>query len=261
MVSVASVFCGCGGSSLGYARAGLRVAYALDIDPAACAAYALNHAGTALDVGDTRLLTAEILTERSGLPAGELVLDFSSPCGDFSTNGPLDASGLRAALHWEVPRLVGEALPRAFVSENVTGLATIGRMRTRHFQPVLAELRGLGYRVAAKTLRAEWLGVPQTRARVVVVGLRGDVRCDPTDAFPEPTARPAAIGDALPDASRIVALPALHYGRWRPERTWPASGPGPTLTTAGAARRGRDSTGRPARQAVRPLSAVGGASC
>jgi DNA (cytosine-5)-methyltransferase 1 len=252
-LTVASIFAGCGGSSIGYRLAGFDVTYACEWDAEPAATYALNNAAVP-DQRDVRELTA---TDVGTVD----VLDGSPPCQDFSTVGPRNVDGTRAALYYEFVRLVGEVRPRAFAAENVVGFAQ-GPMRARHFLPILRMLRSGGYSVEARTLDASWLGAPQARKRVVLIGLRNDVGVAAADAFPRRERRQTVIADALPDVARIVkqagstrwfardgrvaneqrSVTRQKY-KWSEESVWPATGPAPTITKSGMAAYGaRDIT-------------------
>ena len=129
-----------------------------------------------------RGLDAGELLDAAGLQVGELdVLDGSPPCEPFSTAGLRDKtwgeireySGERQRtddLFFEFARLVDGIRPRCFAAENVTGLVK-GRAKGQ-FKRIMARLRACGYVVAARVLDAAWLGVPQSRQRVIIVGVR-----------------------------------------------------------------------------------------
>jgi DNA (cytosine-5)-methyltransferase 1 len=145
-------------------------------------------------------------------------------------------SGEEAERYYEAVRIVGELRPRAFCFENVRGFVAEPSL-TRHFIPIRRALRRHGYRVTDAILDGSLLGVPQTRHRVVLIGTRDDLGLDPNEALPA-YGRRTAIRDMLPDVARLVvtegeAVPAEHF-HWRGrERTWPASGPGPTIAASG----------------------------
>jgi DNA (cytosine-5)-methyltransferase 1 len=241
-LTVASLFAGGGGSSIGYRLAGYRVLYACEFDPDAtrqfpAEAYALNaSSGTFLDVRDVREVTgAEIVERCGGVPD---VLDMSPPCQEWSTAGKR-RFGEKAGLYKGAGvRLVGEVMPRAFVSENVTGFVK-GKARLLGFKPILAELRALGYHVRAPVLDASWLGVPQERLRPVLIGLREDVgsEADLAAALPRKAARRTVIRDAMPEVARFVKIAApckkIDHYVLREEDTRPASRPAPTVSVTG----------------------------
>ena len=209
-LTVASTFAGAGGSSTGYRMAGYRILAAVEFVPAAADSYEANKADyTTLLRRDVRGLDASELLDACGLAAGELdILDGSPPCEPFSTAGRRERtwnqvreySGQRQRtddLFLEYARLVDGVRPRVFVAENVVGLAR-GRARG-YFKRILAALRASGYRVQARVLDAAWLGVPQHRERVIIIGVRSDLDADPIHPAPLPyqyTVRDA-IGDLL----------------------------------------------------------------
>jgi len=201
---VASLFSGCGGSSLGYKLAGFDVVYANEFVPLAAQTYRANST-TPVDTADVRTVDAARIVELAGGPVD--VLDGSPPCSTFSIAGnrTLDWGRVKAYsegisqrtddLFDEYTRLVGELRPRAFVAENVAGF-TAG-MALGYARRVLAALRGHGYRVEARVVDAQWLGVPQTRRRTIILGVRDDVGRAPR--FPTPYRWRVPLGDVVPD--------------------------------------------------------------
>jgi DNA (cytosine-5)-methyltransferase 1 len=206
-LKVASMFAGGGGSSTGYRMAGCKVVYANELTESARDSYAANMApGTVLDGRDIRAVQAEDILTATGLSAGELdIFDGSPPCVSFSTAGKRekgwgrvttshDATQRQDDLFFEYTRLLNGLQPRAFVAENVSGL--IKGTAKGYFLEILRALRACGYRVEAKLLDAQWLGVPQSRQRLIFVGVRNDLEAAP--AFPAPLAYRYSVRDALP---------------------------------------------------------------
>ena len=203
-LTVVSTFAGAGGSSTGWQIAGYRVAWANEFHPPAADSYALNHPGTILDRRDIRKVTgAEIIEAIGGVPD---VLDGSPPCQDFSMAGKRtkgwgqdrahgDGTHQRSDdLFGQYTRLLGEIRPRAFVAENVKGL--VAGAAKGQFKRIHAALAAEGYRVRAKILDAQWLGVPQRRKRVIIIGIRDDLDADPV--FPDPLPYRYSMLDACP---------------------------------------------------------------
>ena len=201
-----STFSGCGGSCLGFRMAGYRVAWASEFIDAARETYLVNNPGALVDARDIRQVRPEEILDAIGLRAGELdVFEGSPPCASFSTAGKReklwgqvkaysDKKQRTDDLFKEYLRLLAGVRPRAFVAENVSGMA-IGKAKG-HFLEALAAMRALGYRVGAKLLDAQWLGVPQARRRVIFVGVREDLGVDPP--FPKPLPYRYSIRDVLP---------------------------------------------------------------
>jgi len=191
---VVSLFSGCGGSSLGYRMAGYRVVWANEFIPAARDTYRANFPGTPVDERDIREIEAAHILARTGLQVGELdILDGSPPCASFSTAGKRhrhwgqiknysDTKQRTDDLFFEYIRLLDGLQPRRFIAENVAGL--IKGVGKGVFLEILAGLKAAGYRVEARLLDAQWLGVPQARQRLFFVGVRRDL--DGTPGFPEP---------------------------------------------------------------------------
>jgi DNA (cytosine-5)-methyltransferase 1 len=205
--SVVSTFAGCGGSSTGYRMAGFRILLASEFVEAARDTYAANmRPGTILDGRDIRDVTAEDILARIGMKPGELdVLDGSPPCASFSTAGKREKAWGKVKkysdteqraddLFFEFARLVKGIQPKVFVAENVSGL--VKGTAKGYFLEILAALKACGYKVSARLLDAQWLGVPQARQRLIFVGVRDDLGIDPV--HPSPLPYRYSIREALP---------------------------------------------------------------
>ena len=209
---VASTFSGGGGSSTGYKMAGFRVVWASEFIPAAQETYRANHPDTILDARDIRTVTAADVLRATGLREGELDLfDGSPPCASFSTAGKREAGWGTVKnysdtkqrtddLFFEFSRLLRGLRPKVFVAENVSGL--VKGTAKGYFKLILADLKDAGYRVEAKVLDAQWLGVPQARQRLIFVGVRDDLRVAP--AHPGPLPYRYSVRDALPWLTSVV---------------------------------------------------------
>ncbi len=220
--TVVSTFSGTGGSSKGYEMAGYRVRLAVEWDDHAAECYRLNFPRTPLYHGDITKLTVEEALALSGLKAGELDLfDGSPPCQGFSTSGKRKLDDPRNTLFRDYARLLEGLRPKTFVMENVSGMVK-GKMRLV-FAQVLRTLRGCGYRVSARLMNAKWYGVPQSRERMIFIGVREDLGIEPSHPAgwgPPITAREAVEG--LPeDAERTLGdLGYWIWARAEPGRTW-----------------------------------------
>lgn len=202
-----STFSGCGGSSLGYRMAGFRVLWASEFIDAARDSYRVNAAPhTVLDGRDIREVQPQDILDATGIGVGDLDLfDGSPPCASFSTAGKRQEHWGKAKkysdkaqrtddLFFEFARLVDGVQPKVFVAENVSGL--VKGAAKGYFLEILSRLKACGYRVQAKLLDAQWLGVPQARQRVIFVGVRNDLGLAP--AFPKPLSYRYSVREALP---------------------------------------------------------------
>lgn len=238
---VASLFAGCGGSSLGYRMAGFRVVYANELNEHAVDAYELNMAPDASTVIDQRSVEEvrgdDIVATVRADGGHELdVLDGSPPCQSWSTAGSRKLmDDERGELFSEYVGLVEESRPRAFVAENVEGLM-MGLARIPLYR-VMRQLGDAGYSVHARLIKGQWLGVPQTRHRIFILGFREDLGLDARDWFPRPLDRKTSVADVLPGVARVIGAgrPDAVQAQWREEESWPADRPAPTLAASGLA--------------------------
>ncbi|NUB15660.1 DNA (cytosine-5-)-methyltransferase [Azospirillum brasilense] len=210
--TAASTFSGGGGSSLGYRMAGFRVAWASEFIEAARDTYRANAAPyTVLDPRDIRQVKPEDILSAIGMKPGELDLfDGSPPCASFSTAGKREKGWGRAKaysdtvqrtddLFFEYIRLRDGIQSKTFVAENVSGL--VKGTAKGYFLEILKELKR-GYRVTAKVLDGQWLGIPQARQRLIFIGVREDLGLEPV--FPRPLPFRYTIRDAIPWINRVV---------------------------------------------------------
>lgn len=189
-----STFAGCGGSSLGYKWAGGNGIAAVEFDANAAETYRLNFPGTPVLQRDIATVTAEELLALTGLQVGELdILDGSPPCQGFSTAGKRQFSDPRNSLFKEYVRLIEGLQPKVFVMENVSGMVK-GKMKLV-FREIMLALKGTGYTVRCKLLNAMYYEVPQSRERLIWIGVRGDIGNEP--GFPEPVGKPVTVAQAL----------------------------------------------------------------
>ena len=188
--------------------AGFRVLLANEFAPSAQESYRANmRSSTVLDGRDVHDVTAAEVLAKIKLKRGELdVLTGSPPCTVFSMSGTQKQSrgigkdrqyahGARQKdedLFFEFVRLRDGLMPKAFAAENVSGL--VKGVAKGYFLDILRELKR-GYRVEARMLDAQWLGVPQRRQRLIFVGTRDDLGLDP--AFPVPMPWRYSVAEAL----------------------------------------------------------------
>ncbi len=219
--TVISTFSGCGGSSLGYKLAGGDVRLAVEWDDNAVETYRLNFPDTPIYHGDIAKLTVEECLKLSGLKPGELdILDGSPPCQGFSTAGKRNIDDDRNQLFREFVRLLDGLMPRAFVMENVSGMVK-GKMRLV-FVECLQALRASGYRVRARVLNAMYFNVPQSRKRLIFVGVRNDLETEPS--HPKAGGRPNTFREAVRGCQRdteerllkphVTIYAKMHMGGW-----------------------------------------------
>jgi DNA (cytosine-5)-methyltransferase 1 len=202
-----STFSGCGGASLGLRMAGFEVLFASEFVEAARETYLANHKTPNVDGRDIRTVSASEILETIGLARGELdLLEGSPPCSAFSRAGKgakgwgeskkySDTEQRADDLFFEFSRLVGGIYPKMFLAENVPGLIT-GQAKG-YFNIIKSDLESKGYKVRSAVLNAARYGVPQSRKRLIFVGIREDLL---NDRFTYPAAtvlRPVPVVEAI----------------------------------------------------------------
>jgi DNA (cytosine-5)-methyltransferase 1 len=166
--TVVDLFCGAGGIAQGFRQAGFETLAASDIDPDACATFAKNFPEATVLHGDLRSpsVKAQLLEAagRADVVAG------GPPCQAFSQvrNHVRLIDDPRNSLYKEFVEAVGRVLPSAFLMENVTGIDQMGFR-----EQIAADLELAGeYTVLPQVIDAADVGVPQTRQRLVFIGVR-----------------------------------------------------------------------------------------
>jgi DNA (cytosine-5)-methyltransferase 1 len=173
--ATADLFSGAGGFSEGFRQAGFTIAVGNDIDPDACATYADNFPEASTICGDIRdrRVRDQFLEAAS---RAEIVVG-GPPCQAFSQvrNHVRIIDDARNSLYREFVSVVARLLPAAFVMENVPGLDQMGVR-----EQIAQDLALSGeYRVESAVLDAADHGVPQTRRRIVFLGVRSRLGIDP----------------------------------------------------------------------------------
>jgi DNA (cytosine-5)-methyltransferase 1 len=178
------LFAGAGGLSEGLQESGFKSLYANEIQARYAETFAINHPDTFVDQRDIREVDARQVRNKLRLKQGELdLLAGGPPCQGFSINAPVRSKkDERNHLFKEFLRFVDEFYPRAVLIENVPGLVSFEGGGT--LDAILTALQKHGYTADVRILYAPHYGVPQTRWRTIIIGLRdgGNVQ----EAFPDP---------------------------------------------------------------------------
>ena len=164
---IIDLFCGCGGLSKGFEKAGFEVELAIDLWQDAIETYNYNHKSKVGKCIDIHSLTNEYLQTIKNSIVGVIG---GPPCQGYSTVGTRDINDPRNHLYLEYYRVVKEINPEFFVIENVKGLLTLNKGAFR--DDILERFSKLGYNISYKVLNAANYGVPQNRHRVFFVGVK-----------------------------------------------------------------------------------------
>jgi DNA (cytosine-5)-methyltransferase 1 len=197
-LTVISLYTGAGGLDLGMEAAGFETRVAVEMDSDCVRSLRANRAWPVIDRSIHDVTSAQVLSA-AGLAPGEAdILIGGPPCQPFSKAGYWasgDARRLddpRADTVAAYLRVLRDTLPRAFLMENVAGLAYRGKDEgldlIRRTVESINRTRGVAYSMRLLVLNAADFGVPQVRERAFLVGAR-----DGTDfGRLTPTHRPLA---------------------------------------------------------------------
>jgi DNA (cytosine-5)-methyltransferase 1 len=209
------LFTGAGGLALGTHAAGFHHRALFEWNPDACRTLRRNRAANTVrgirNWGEIVEGDVRAIPDFSTLGSLDLIAG-GAPCQPFSIGGKHHGARDKRNMIPEFVRAVRQAKPRAFILENVRGLARKAfasylsyvtlqlthpevlprpgeswQAHHRRLQEVHTHGRrdGLNYNVVFDVLNAADYGVPQVRERLFVVGFRADMGID--WHFPEPT--------------------------------------------------------------------------
>lgn len=187
-----SLYTGAGGIDFGFEAAGFDTAVAVEMDPAACKALRLNRSWPVIERRVQEVSSKELL-KVAGLRVGEVdILIGGPPCQPFSKSGywaagdALRLKDPRADTLNEYLRVLADTKPRAFLLENVPGIAfdqkSEGLLYLLKGIEEVNRRAGTRYEVHWRVLNAASYGVPQIRERVFLIGSRDGARFQ----FPQP---------------------------------------------------------------------------
>ena len=171
------LFCGPGGIACGAMKAkssdgilSVEHAWANDYDSDTCETYRKNvcpQSPETVYCGDVRDLDIKALGTIDAFCYG-------FPCNSFSNVGEHKgfANEKFGQLYWYGIEVLKYYKPKWFMAENVSGIRSAG---SGDFQVILNDMKEAGYRLNVNLYKAEQYGIPQTRHRVIIVGIRDDL--------------------------------------------------------------------------------------
>lgn len=164
-------FCGAGGMGLGFKQAGFRLAGAWDFDRLAVESYANNISPKVKQADITQITWEEV-------PVAD-VWTFGFPCQDISLAGKgagMVKGQTRSGLFYEIMRLLEQTennnpnnLPSIILAENVKAV-------NKYLPEIEKEYEARGYRMYSTIYNSKYWGVPQSRERCFIVGVRKDLK-------------------------------------------------------------------------------------
>jgi len=150
-------------------RLPFKIVFQNDILPAAKKVAELNKWNHNYILKDIR----DCITDNYEFPSADVITG-GFPCQDFSHAGKrkgFDAD--RGTLYQSYVEVVKRVKPIIFVAENVNGLLT---MAGNPIQKIMDDFAAVGYEVKYQLIKCEDFGIPQTRHRVIIMGIRLDCR-------------------------------------------------------------------------------------
>lgn len=202
------LFAGCGGLSKGFMDAGFDIIVGVDNDQDALNTFALNHNGAKpLNADLSKQETFDEIKKIAGDKTIDVIIA-GPPCQGFSLTGPRNFDDERNKLYLAVIEMVKQYKPKAFIIENVPGMATLYKGQIK--EEILKRFRDMGYNIDCEVLKACDYGVPQMRKRLIFMGIRKDLGepCFPEAQFGPGTDRPyRTCREAISDLPTRHILP------------------------------------------------------
>lgn len=217
------LFAGAGGLALGLELAGFHAQGLVEIDKYAAQTLRMNR--PKWNVIEDDIIRVSERGIRNYLPEG-IEVDFVSggyPCQAFSYAGhKLGLEDVRGTMFFYFAKIIKDLNPKVFLAENVKGLTTHDKGKT--LLTMVSIYENMGYNVTWNVLKANDYGVAQKRERVVIVGVRNDIKvpyCLPAEYEYKPVLRdalqnvPESIGEKYPEKKRKVLELVPPGGYWR----------------------------------------------
>lgn len=169
MLTCIEICAGAGGQAIGLHLAGFNHVALVEIEPEYCQVLKNNKP-------DWNIICCDV-HNFDGKPYKNIdLLAGGVPCPPFSIASKQLGKDDERDLFPEAIRLVKEINPRAVMLENVRGF--LDPKFTEYRENILDSIRALGYKVQIKLLNASDYGVPQLRPRVIIVGIRNDIKSE-----------------------------------------------------------------------------------
>lgn len=190
-LNVMDLFSGAGGLSCGFQMAGHKIILGVDCDKDSCKTFSENHPDSICLEDDIREISETKIRDIIGKKRIDVVIG-GPPCQGFSISGKRISSDPRNKLFLQFFRIMDMVKPKAILIENVPGLK--GLYDGRIFRKIINELEKRKYKTFHKVLSADDFGVPQSRKRIFIVGLKHGYF-----EFPEPHEKKITLWESVSD--------------------------------------------------------------
>ena len=206
---VLELFAGAGGLAVGMEKAGLKCVALNEIDKHACETLRKNRPKWNVLEGDIKDFSFSEYHNQVDVVTGGF------PCQAFSYAGKrLGFEDARGTLFYEFARVVKEVNPPICIGENVKGLLSHDNGKT--LQGMISILDEIGYNVVpVEVLKAINYKVPQKRERLILVGIRKDIKIK--YEYPKPYKKIYNLSDALKKGELFASNVPVSVGAKYPE--------------------------------------------
>lgn len=174
LIAVYDFFCGCGGTSRGFEKAGFDIAFALDIDPDAKRTFTTNFPDAIFCDKSVAAVSRSDLGPALAKHSDKLKLFCGcAPCQPFTKqNTEAPKYEIRRGLLSQFGKRIEEFLPDFVFVENVPGLQKVPRSKRGPFPDFEKLLRRLGYHIDYGVVAAQDYGAAQLRRRFILLASR-----------------------------------------------------------------------------------------
>lgn len=171
-----ALFSGCGGMTLGFAAAGIELVGHVEIEESANYIYAQNFPKSKLLGEDICEITNQDIQAWKREFGNIDIIIGGPPCQGFSLAGKRNPEDERNKLYEQYVRIVSEIRPKVFVMENVALMISMKNENGELFiDKIENSFSEQGYSLVKRIVNAYEYGVPQSRERVILIGIRKDL--------------------------------------------------------------------------------------
>lgn len=177
------LFCGCGGMTIGLMDAGIKILVGIDNFYSAIQSCHKNFKHRIIYSDIEKIQPSELKIQSVDIIAG------GPPCQGFSIAGRRDPKDPRNNLFTHFVNYINYFLPKVFILENVVGIMSFKlEDGSKLIEQIKKEL-SVNFNITINKLKAEEFEVPQTRTRIIIIGVNKKLlKTDPPPIKPPGTA-------------------------------------------------------------------------
>ena len=167
-----SLFSGCGGLDYGFKSCGFDLVGHVELESYAREIYEINYPNSkCLGTDICKISDEEVLDWKKQFGTIDLIIG-GPPCQGFSLAGKREPADMRNQLYKYYVNIVSKIKPKVFVMENVRLLTSMKNENREFFiDNIKRAFENAGYNLLVKEINACNYGVPQSRERLIIVGI------------------------------------------------------------------------------------------